>query len=196
MQGGFSKYNFFYERKVSQYGPTVPIDRIVVNEIVAQSYLAIVLKKPSDARRRKYKVWGELYDRIFSGQVIEPYVLAMLIYRATEAWLTNSGLTADADDVKRKIANNGSFHVARIASFIWRQSDSWNIAVPDLQRQIAILEKKPALLDNPLKSGFEMLEKLIKANPHYASDLDTALKSVALESEIDKELHQSTVVPL
>jgi hypothetical protein len=189
MQDGFSKYNFFYERKVNQYGPNVPIDRIVVNEIVAQSYLAIVLKKPSDARRRKYKVWGELYDRIFSGQVIEPYVLAMLIFRSTEIWLANSGLNEDPDDVKRKIANNGSFHVARIASFIWRPSDNWNIAVSELQERIALLEKKPNLLDDPLRSGFEMLEKLIKANPHYASDLDTTLKSAALETEIDKELH-------
>jgi hypothetical protein len=195
MQGGFSKYNFYYERKVSQYGPNVPIDRIVVNEIVAQSYLAVVLKKPSDARRRKYKVWGELYDRIFSGQVIEPYVLAMLVFRATEAWLSDSGLTTDPDDVKRKIANNGSFHVARIASFIWRQSDNWSIPLADLQKQIALLGGKPNLLDSPLINAFEMLVKLIKATPHYASDLDTTLKSAGLETEIDKELHQTLVVP-
>jgi hypothetical protein len=63
MQEGFAKYKYYYERKINQYGAGIPVDRIIVNETVAQSYLAIVLKKPSDARRRKYKVWGELYDR-------------------------------------------------------------------------------------------------------------------------------------
>ena len=80
MQEAFAKYNLSYERKVSEYGPKVPVNRIVVNEVVAQSYLGIVLKKPSDARRRKYKVWGELYDKIFSGQAVEPYVIAMLLH--------------------------------------------------------------------------------------------------------------------
>jgi hypothetical protein len=188
MQDGFRKYDLFYERKVNQYGPTTPVDRIVVNEIVAQSYLAVVLKKPSDARRRKYKVWGELYERIFSGQVIEPYVLATLIYRTTEAWLTSSGLSADSDDVKRKIANNGSFHVARIAAFLWRGSDNWD-GIPELKEHMGTLEKDPKKLEGPLLKSFQILETLIKANPHYASDLDTTLKSVTLESDIDKELH-------
>ncbi len=188
MQDGFRKYNLFYERKVNQYGPTIPVDRIVVNEIVAQSYLAIVLKKPSDARRRKYKVWGELYDKIFSGHIIEPYVLATLIYRATENWLISSGLSADPDDVKRKIANNGSFHVARIAAFLWRGSDNWGV-VSGLTEPDGTLDTSQKDIDESLTKAFEILEQLIKADPRYASDLDTALKSVTLESDIDKELH-------
>jgi AIPR protein len=43
-QEGFKKYNFYYERKVNQYGSDVSVARIIVNETVAQSYLAIVLK--------------------------------------------------------------------------------------------------------------------------------------------------------
>ena len=68
MQRRFDKYGLFYERKLRQYDREASVDasRIVPNELVAQSYLAIVMKKPSDARRRKYKVWGELYEKIFS----------------------------------------------------------------------------------------------------------------------------------
>ena len=122
-------------------GQVFQIDRIVVNEIISPKLFSDCTEKAVRRPARKYKVWGELYDRIFSGQVIEPYVLAMLIFRATEAWLTNSGLISD--DVKRKIANNGSFHLARIASYMWRLSDSWNVDVSELQDQIAKLEKSP-----------------------------------------------------
>lgn len=189
MESGFLKYKFYYERKVSQYGSNVPTDRIVVNEIVAQSYLAVVLKKPSDARRRKYKVWGELYDKIFSGQIIEPYVLAALIYRSAEDWLQRSGLGEHADDLKRKLANNGSFHLARIAAFLWRASDSWVADDSKLKAQIEVVEKDQKALDPHLDKGFKILEAMIKSKSNYSSDLDNALKSAILESEIDKELH-------
>jgi hypothetical protein len=192
MQEGFAKYKYYYERKINQYGAGIPVDRIIVNETVAQSYLAIVLKKPSDARRRKYKVWGELYDSIFSGQVIEVYVLATQIYRMTSAMLGASGLTTDADDLRRKIANNGAFHVARISAYLWRGSDKWKVDASSLQKEIESFEKDPEIFAQAWKKSFAMLEKLIKSKPHYKADIDAALKSGALETDLDKELYANT----
>jgi AIPR protein len=192
MQAGFAKYDLYYERKVNQYDPTVPSNRIVVNETVAQSYLAAVLRKPSDARRRKYKVWGELYDKIFTGQAVEPHVIVTLIYRIAGQWLYEQKLVSSKDDLRRKLANNGAFHIARIAAFLWRGSDKWNVAVSELQKQIEALEKTPAELYPHLKKGFAIFEKLVKKNPHYAADIDAALKSGTLDSDIDKELYKAT----
>ena len=189
MQEAFSKYGLFYERKVSQYGPNTPVGRIVVNELVAQSYLGIVLKKPSDARRRKYKVWGELYDKIFSGEVVEPYVIAMLLYRRVSAWLLETGLTDDANDLRRKIANNGVFHIARVASYLWRETDSWNRPPDDLKMQIGALEKAPLALAPIFGTAFALLESVLTGNAHYKSDLDAALKTATLDSDLDKALH-------
>ena len=192
MQDGFAKYKYYYERKINQYGQTVPVNRIIVNETVAQSYLAIVLKKPSDARRRKYKVWGELYDSIFSGQVIEVYILATQIFRLTSAWLTASGLTTDVDDVRRKIANNGAFHIARIASYLWRGSDKWKVDASSLKKEIDAIENDSKIFDPDWNKSFTMLEEMIKNNKHYAADIDAALKSGSLETDIDKELYANT----
>lgn len=190
MQAGFAKYNLYYERKVNQYDPSVSSSSIVVNETVAQSYLAVVLKKPSDARRRKYKVWGELYDKIFTGQTVEPHVIAMLIYRISGQWLTEQKLVSSKNDLRRKLANNGAFHIARIAAYLWRGSDKWSISVSDLSKQIETLEKTPAELYRHLKKGFVMFEKLVKKNPRYVADIDAALKSGTLDSDIDRELHK------
>jgi hypothetical protein len=189
MESGFAKYNFFYERKLHQYGAGVPTDRIVVNEVVAQSYLAVVLKKPSDARRRKYKVWGELYDKIFTGQAIEPYVIATIVCRLTNSWLSRSRLTSARSDIKRKLANNGAFHVARIAAFYWRKSDNWNVDGDQLRGEIETIEKNPRLLDQKLKKAFKTLEEIVSKDRHYVSDLDAALKSITLEAEVDKFLY-------
>ncbi len=57
------------------------------NDIVATSYLAIVLKKCSDSRSRKYKVWSEFYDKIFSGGLVDPYIIATLIYQKVKVCL-------------------------------------------------------------------------------------------------------------
>ncbi|MGA7829646.1 MAG: AIPR family protein [Terracidiphilus sp.] len=194
MQDGFLKYKYYYERKINQYGAGVPVNRIIVNETVAQSYLAIVLKKPSDARRRKYKVWGELYDSIFSGQVIEVYVLATQIYRLTSALLETTGLINDADDLRRKIANNGAFHVARIVAYLWRGSDKWKVDTSSLKKEIDAIEENTENFAQALQKSFLMLEKMIRSKPHYAADIDAALKSGALETDLDKELHANTSI--
>ncbi len=189
MQEAFKTYSLYYERKVNQYGPDVPADRIVVNELVAQAYLAIALKKPSDARRRKYKVWGEMYDRIFSGQVVEPYIISMLLERAAKDWIFKSGYTETTEDFRRKLANNGVFHVARAAAFIWRGSDNWSIPAEELKQQIKTLEENPQSLSIFFQEGFYRLENIIKNNPQYQADLDGALKSATLESDLDRALH-------
>ncbi len=92
MERAFASYGYSYERKPRQYDnqDNIDVQRIIANEIVAQSYLAVVLKKPSDARRRKYKVWGELYETVFSGHMIEPHVIATSVYRHAVGWLRQS----------------------------------------------------------------------------------------------------------
>lgn len=59
MERAFRTHGLLYERKPRQYDAKEGIDltKVVPNELVAQSYLAVVLKRPSDARRRKYLVW-------------------------------------------------------------------------------------------------------------------------------------------
>jgi hypothetical protein len=189
LEGAFKSYNFYYERKVNQYSPDIPADRIVVNEVVAQAYLAIVLRKPSDARRRKYKVWGEMYDRIFSGQVVEPYIIALLLERAGQSWVQRSGFTESQDDLRRKIANNGSFHLARAAAFIWRGSDNWGQSAADLREQIETLEVNPKILAGTFKKALATLEGVVTSNSQYQADMDAALKSATLEADLDKALH-------
>src|SRR5262249_18784361 len=80
MEQAFRIYGYYYERKPRQFDDQlIDISRLFTNEAVAQWYLAMVLKNPADGRSRKYKVWGELHARIFSGDNVEPYIIAALL---------------------------------------------------------------------------------------------------------------------
>ncbi len=193
MERGFAKHDFLFERKSYQFDKeeNIDISRIVVNETVAQSYLAIVLKKPSDASRRKYKVWGEYFERIFGGHsMIEPYVLSNLVYNLTSNWLRDN-YANDSDDIRRKLANNGAFHVARIVAYLWKGNDNWAEKVEQQQKYIAMIEKSPAKLDTHLADAFKIFMSIIKKNEKFLTDIDVALKSATLDSDIDRELYSA-----
>ena len=59
-------FGFNLERKSHQYDRDAAVSpaTIVTNELLGQCYLAIFLKKPADARRRKYKLWSEYYGLV------------------------------------------------------------------------------------------------------------------------------------
>jgi AIPR protein len=193
MQQRFEKFKLHYERKFRQFdkAPGVDASRIAPNELVAQSYLAVVLKKPSDARRRKYKVWSDLYDKIFSAQAIEPYVISFLLYRLAVQWLRSSGNTSSPNDITRRLANNGAFHVARIASFHWRSGDDWSGKGGAFLEQIDTLEKTPQKLVSFFADALKTFTAIVSGNPQYASDIDGAMKSNNLDADIDRHLYLS-----
>lgn len=195
MENGFKEYNYFYERKLRQYddAPDMDTDRIMVNEIVARSYLSIVLKKPSDASRRKYKVWGELYGRIFEGKHgIEPYILATKIYLNTSKLLRDEQYSNSSDDLLRILANNASFHIARIISYLWRKHDKWENKLREkMKKNIHTLEKTPLCLAEFLEPALKILCEIIKEQ-YSTADVVTALKVPYLDSDINNRLHTAT----
>lgn len=193
MEKAFSFYSYYYERKPRQF-TDVDVDalRIITNELVAQAYLAIIMKTPSDARRRKYKVWGELYNKIFSGQAVQPYIIAVLITRYTSNWLRDEGYTNDENDITRRIAKNAVFHIARITAFLWRGHDNWRIDQSILDEQLSILERDITLLHPHLEKALTIIMNLIiNDNDYYFLDLDTILKSYLLDEDITRRLHVS-----
>ncbi len=191
MERAFAIYNYSYERKPRQYvNLSTPSSKIIANESVGQAYLAIVLKKPSDARGRKYKVWDEYYTQIFSGHVVEPHIIAMLIDARASDWVRTEGLTSSSDDIKRTLAKKGVLHIARMAAYSWRGSDSW-ADVPPLKSQIQQIQTDHVFLAPHLEKAFNILEKIIRSEPHYLADIDAALKSYTLDERVDKMLHSS-----
>ncbi|NCN27292.1 AIPR family protein [bacterium] len=194
LEKAFRPFDLFYERKKRQYEKDKTIDRknIIENEIVGKSFLAIRLLKPSDARSRKYRIWGDLYDRIFSNDSILEYVYCIKIFKAVDHWLTQSKYYSSKVDNERMIAKNCSFHVARITSFYLRQSDSWAKADEQLKEKIKEMTNKNFDLEQKVEAAFQKLKAIIEVNPTFNSDPIKAFKSVQLDTEITKVLREVT----
>ena len=189
LEQGFNLYDYHLERKPRQYENTSIVkDKIIPNEDVAVAYLGIVLKKPSDARSRKYKVWNEFYSKIFSGtDIIEPYLLAVLIHRkVTENLLLN--FSNSSDDTTRYISKNASYHISRICSFLWRKTDNWTTTAT-LKTEIAAFTANPSLVDAFVAPAMTIILSIVNSSGKFKSDLNSALKSADLDNELNKELH-------
>lgn len=197
MQRRFESYNILYEHKINQYATTAlaPGQRIISNEDVGQAYLAIALRKPSDARRRKYKVWTDNYGDIFSGRTVEPHVICLLLYRAATVWAKTARRASNITDLRRKLINNGLLHIARYAACLWRGSDGFGQSTAVLQGQITALQATPNIVSPHLDDGLNRLESLINANPDFQSDVDAALKASLLETAITRSLNIATAEP-
>ena len=187
MERRFSDYRYLYERKARQFaGEDVDRKRIAANELVGQSYLAIVLRKPSDARRRKYKIWGELYDQVFAGQMVEPYIVAFEAYRRCVEHLRTLGLNTAEDDLVRKLARNGAFHIARIAYQTWRGTDWSN--EHNLKEQINALTSQGSGIEEEAETALQSLAEIVRSSEQFISDVDRALKSGELDRQIDRRV--------
>jgi len=188
MEQMFAAKGYYYERKVRQYyGAGVDPKKILTNEEVAQAYLALVMKRPADARRRKYKIWGELYAQVFCGAVVEAYLAPALLAEAMKSWLSASDNGKSADDVLRKVANNGGFHIARIVSHWWREGVEWNDAA-GMSPRIERLEAGEDLADY-FDHALVMLSDMIRSDATYLADIDGALKSGKLDMDINRAMY-------
>lgn len=190
LEQGFKLYGYYLERKPRQYDTTAILkENIIPNEDVAVAYLAILLKKPSDSRSRKYKVWSEYYLKIFSGtNIIEPYLISVLIHRKVNEYLL-ANYASSTDDTIRYLAKNASFHISRICAFLWRKSDNWsNQAL--FKEEINNFTANKNVLDSHISSAVTILSRIITRNPKYVADLNSSLKTADLDEEITKELYK------
>lgn len=196
MQRGFERYNLLYEHKINQYAARTLAagQRIVSNESVGQSYLAIALKKPGDARRRKYRIWADHYGDIFSGRKVEPHVICFLLFDTASTWARSARRAAGLTELRRKLINNGILHIARIAAYLWRSADNFGQDDATLQSQIASLQNTPTVLNAHYDAALTRLESLVNANPEFVNDVDAALKSTLLDSAISRSLHTAAPV--
>ena len=191
LEKAFSARGFYYERKPKQFDKDrIDVDRLFTNESVAQWFLAVVLKNSADARGRKYKVWGEYHGKIFSGKTpVEPYLIAALLGRRIVTWLKISGYQSSGDEMLRLIAKRGWLHIGRITSLKWRGHDRWDVDKAELDQQFNTLLNNAEQVQVHFEPAFRLLADLIGKDAFYSADVDRALKSSALDHDVNKALY-------
>lgn len=95
----FCQYDLYYDRRKGQYKDEgKPIAKIVPVIELLQATLAIVLKRPDDARARPrdYIKDNDEYDKVFGENTdVTLYLKCVLLYRRIESFLTSSTLNLE-----------------------------------------------------------------------------------------------------
>lgn len=188
----FNIHNYFYERKPRQFQDK-DASKIIPNEIAATSYLAIVLKRPSDSRSRMYKIWSDYYDGIFKTTQIESFIVSYLIKNKTANYINSSVHISSKNETVRYLSKNAQFHIARMTSFIWRKSDNWSHS-ETLKINLKELETDINILESHIEIALNELVTIVENNPSFKLDLNNTLKSSSFDNLINAELHKKYVV--
>jgi hypothetical protein len=135
---------------------------------------------------------------VFSGTaIIEPYLLSTLIHKKTVGHLFWNYAISPNDTV-RYLAKNASFHISRIASFLWRGNDNWmNIA--SVKKDLFSFIESPdidAVFGSHIDSAVTILFEIVNNSHRHMSDLNSALKSAELDNEINRKIHSNPEIAL
>lgn len=188
LQQAFAIYDYFYERKPRQFQDE-DAKRIIPNEQAATAYLAIALKRPSDARSRKYKIWSDYYDNVFRSSHVENFIVNYLIKQRTSTYINKSDHIQSEDEIKRYLMKNAQFHLARMTSFIWRKTDNWT-DLDTAKQCLSELEENNDLLNTHVEQAIEDIVTWLDENESFKTDLNNTLKSSSFDNLISKELHK------
>jgi hypothetical protein len=198
MQSAFEKYGLLYEHKVNQYANYQPKagEQFVSNELVGQAYLALILRSPSDARRRKYKIWSDLYSKIFTGKEIQAHIFTTLVSRYAIRWATSEKKKQSVDETKRRVAANGAFHIARVAASLFMGNDAYLKTPAVIEKQISKIKGNPSILDNHFQTAFNIILSQIANNPVFSNDLDAAFKATLLDEALTAHFWPGKKLPV
>ncbi len=183
------KFGILFERTPNEFVVPKKEGEVIVNQKMGQAFLAIVLKKPGDANRRQYKIWSNYYDQVFNADTfIETYLLAYRIVNYCSERKRQILSIVDTTDIRRVLLANGTYHLARMVSFMWRHGDNWSDLL-EIRQDIERLKDNPNLLEAYHQEAIEILVSIFAKNTNFSQDPSVALKSSDLENIIEKNLY-------
>ncbi len=182
------RFNIKYERTTNEFGNQKNIT-VLSNEKIGQAYLAVVKKHLSDANRRQYKLWGEYYNQVFTSSTFpESYLLA---FRIVEACIQHKREILPSYleiNLERTLIANGTYHIARIVAFQWREGDDWN-DLEKIRRELQKLKDEPDCLNSYYDNAVNFLINVFDEDEQLKKDPSVALKSSRLEDALERKLY-------
>lgn len=182
------RFGIHYERMPNEFTDTGDQRQVISNQKIGQAYMAVVLKRPGDARSRQYKIWAE-HDRVFSENVYpETYLLVYRIVEKCTQYRKELIARTPEVEISRTILANGVYHLARATSFLWREGDDWN-NLESIRQQLQKMQDESNLLKSHFDNALKILVKIFKDNEEFFQDPGVALKSNDLETKLEKKLY-------
>lgn len=185
-------YSYLYERKNKEHRTVSKEDRrkIIPNDKAGQAYLAIVKRKPSQARGYLSKIWSTYYKDIFESSVTEDLLLSFLIY----SYFLEKSKSAKNKKISRMQAVlqvYGTFHLARITGH-FLTNDKWGqqFRIYNKHHIEQIKEKGSTYLDPYFSRTINLLADIWKKELEKDKKTNPTLyfKASVVEKQIEKAL--------
>jgi hypothetical protein len=198
IESQFLQLGYYYERKRGLHRDK-PKEKIIDLEKAAQSYLALYLKKPAEAKNKKSEIYKSYYDQIFNdqltaGQLLVGYVLFNKICQKIKE------LRQKATDERKSILGNSVMHLLPLF-------DEW--AIKPSNKTIADFEEDLVALNQLFNSHIEkVIKKLLVVinsikkseknfNPQYffksGDSLNKILNTKEGKVDYELELHKGNI---
>ena len=134
----YDKYGYFYERKNKQHRNLSPSNKhkIVPSPKAAQAYLAVVRRKPSNARGYIGAIWSDFYKEIFENASVADLLLSFKIY----SFCYKKSLTAKHDTsisaLEREMSVYGIFHISLVMGYKLTNGKWGNANIDNIEEQV------------------------------------------------------------
>jgi len=185
----FLTLGYYYDRKKGMHSDK-PKKRVIDLEKAAQSYLALYLERPAEAKNKKSEIYKSYYDQIFNKDIIaEQLLIAFKLYNSINSRVRQ--LRKNAKPKRRSILGNSIMHLLPL----YRE---WVLKLAN--KDLPIIEKDMNLAIFPEKDIDKIIRKMEKIvnnfsrktdfNPQYffksANSLNKILSNK--EAQIDYEI--------
>ena len=184
----FRQYDLYYDRRKGEYKDEgKPIAKIVAVIELLQAMLAVVLKRPDDARARPrdYIREDEKYAQIFGDDQFDLtiFLKCVLLYRRVDAFLAGDQLKLDIGHQR-----NLKFY---LAMYVAAAAIKHAYVPPDKLLTLDITQLEDPLFQDCYKRLWKLYERLVKrfsANGEY--DYDSLAKGPHLLKAVQAELNR------
>jgi len=183
------RFGYLYERKNKEYQrvPKKEKINIISNEKVGQACLAVIKRKPSQARGYLLKLWSTYYKDVFESSLVEEMLLSYLIYKYY--LLKSKVMKSNTKGIDTTMLVYGAFHLSRITGSLLTH-DKWGIDNRDqIIKHIKEIEKNPDYLKPYYSKSMKILKSIWnKKASETGKNPSLFFKAGTAEIEIEKAL--------
>jgi hypothetical protein len=186
----YERYGQYYERKNKQYrhlsGPNKR--KIVPSPKAAQAYLAIVRRKPSNARGYLGAIWSDFYKEIFENATVGDLLLSYKIYKFCHKKSLESKNVGNlsASEIETRIY--GVFHIAR-ATGVYLNGDNWgNKYFLKIDELIKEVDEEDEILEEYYKKAVAVVGEIREEDKETSPIAAMYFKALSSQRKLNSKL--------
>ena len=184
------RYGYYYERKINEFrGQKIDSKKKIVNEKIAQSYLAVGKKMPSIAKSHPEYTWSkdEYYDMVFAASTAAQLLFCYKLYEYCNAVKKKKMNEYQVDENLYSTVAYGLFHIARVMGYLYLKQEHLP-SDAELEDHIKNFEKEPSMLEAHYLKSIKILNSVLEENQSSFVSPTNYYKSNAIHEKINRKL--------